>query len=202
MVDTDGDETTGEFMVTLNDDNSAIAPADVTGIVELTEPDLTPDGGEKGYPESAFTTGEAKASADRLLPSEIGIDSLQLQELITGLGAVLTSGGEALSFTYDASTATLTGTVNGETAMTLSFSAQQASDGFNLDITPTLTLFKPIDHLPDSQSTEFVSFKGIDLSSPCGCRQKTVTVTLLIPSPCSVLKSSTGSHRLLPQRPN
>ncbi|WP_028025430.1 retention module-containing protein [Enterovibrio calviensis] len=164
VVDTDNDTVSDELTVTLNDRDGDAGSADVVGKVELTEPDLTPNGAEVAYPDDSSVTAKLKATDDRLLPSDVQIDSFVLTDLITNLNAVLTSGGEPVVFTYDESTATLTGKANNELVMTISLSGVQNSDGFSVDVTPLLTLHKPLDHLNDDKSNDSVSFNGDKIS--------------------------------------
>ncbi|MDD1793095.1 retention module-containing protein [Enterovibrio sp. ZSDZ42] len=160
VVDTDNDSVSGEFTVTLNDSDGVAGSADVLGTVEMTEPDLTPEGVEVGYPDESSVTVKLTATDDRLLPSDVQIDSLVVAKLISDLNAVLTSSGDSVVFTYDESTATLTGKANNELVMTISLTGVQNSDGFSVDVTTLLTLYKPLDHLPDDKANDFVEFSG------------------------------------------
>ncbi|OEE67526.1 hypothetical protein A1OO_17425 [Enterovibrio norvegicus FF-33] len=160
VVDTDGDEATGQFTITLNDDDDTPLIVGVGETISLTEPDLTPTGSQTGYPESSSGTAFIRAITDRLLPSEVRIDSTLVTALLAELNAVLTSGGEPVVFTYDDTTGTLTGKVSNELVMTLSLSAVQNADGFGLDITPSLTLHQPLDHLTSASNNTFVTFDG------------------------------------------
>ncbi|WP_407330373.1 retention module-containing protein [Enterovibrio sp. 27052020O] len=163
-VDTDGDEVTGQFTVTLNDNDGEPSPVGVVDTISLTEPDLTPTGNQTGYPESSSGTAVVKATTDRLLPSEVRIESTVVPALVADLNAVLTSGGQPVVFTYDDTTGTLTGKVGSELVMTLSISAVQSADGYGIDITPTLTLHQPLDHLTSASNNTLISFDGDTIS--------------------------------------
>ncbi|WP_232313336.1 T1SS-143 repeat domain-containing protein [Enterovibrio coralii] len=162
-TDTDGDAISAEFTVSIKDsDASGIIQA--SGTVELTEPDLTPDTGGQGYPDSADTAIQIRTQNDRLLPNTAGIEESQVATVLSNLNGVLTSDGHAVVFSYDATTRTLTGTANNETVLTVTFPAVQGANGFDVVVSPTLTLLKPLDHDENGTANANISINGTDIS--------------------------------------
>ncbi|USH03897.1 retention module-containing protein [Grimontia kaedaensis] len=159
VTDIDGDEVTGEFTVTIEDDDSAIIPS-TDKTLPITEPDLTPDGAQVGYPDTSTVSLTVNARTDRLIPDDVRISSTQLDDLIKDMEEVLTSNGESINFEYDQTTGVLSGRVDGELVITLSFAATQSSDGYGLVIEPSITLYKPIDHNADAISNTKVTIDG------------------------------------------
>ncbi|MGF1706856.1 retention module-containing protein [Enterovibrio baiacu] len=159
VTDTDGDAADGEFTITLNDVDPLITPSEDI-VVSVDEPDLTPEGAETGYPDSSSTQFNIGAVTDRLLPSSIGIAADAVSDVLTALNASLTSAGQALSFTYDDASATLTGTVNGNEAMVISFRADQSVGGLGLAVTASVKISMPIDHLDNANTTGIVVIDG------------------------------------------
>ncbi|MEC6817257.1 hypothetical protein VXS05_19865, partial [Photobacterium toruni] len=84
-----------------------------------------PQTGEQGYPVSGNTTIVIEAGADRLDPSKVTIDPVQLTKLISELELELTTGdNQAISFSYDSATGQLVGvTATGEQVVTVSLDA-------------------------------------------------------------------------------
>ncbi|CZF79088.1 Poly(beta-D-mannuronate) C5 epimerase 1 [Grimontia celer] len=159
VTDIDGDEVTGEFTVTIQDDDSAVIPS-TDKTLSITEPDLTPEGTQVGYPDTSTVSLAVNAVTDRLIPDEVRISSSQLDDLIKDMEEVLTSNGEPIDFEYDQTTGVLTGRVDGELVMTLSFPATQGVDGYGLVIEPSITLHKPVDHNADATSNTRVTING------------------------------------------
>ncbi|WP_281544452.1 retention module-containing protein [Grimontia sp. SpTr1] len=159
VTDIDGDEVTGEFTVTIQDDDSAIIPS-TDKTLPITEPDLTPDGAQVGYPDTSTVSLTVNARTDRLIPDDVRISSAQLDDLIKDMEEVLTSNGKPIDFEYDQTTGVLSGRVDGELVMTLSFPATQGVDGYGLVIEPSITLFKPVDHNADATSNTRVTING------------------------------------------
>ncbi|SKA50927.1 retention module-containing protein [Photobacterium toruni] len=145
-TDNDGDTANGQVVITIND--GADAGGDEYGEITLTEGDLTPQAGEQGYPVSGTTTIVIEAGADRLDPSKVTIDPVQLTKLISELESELTTGdNQAISFSYDSTTGQLVGvTATSEQVVTVSLNAVQAANGHDIDVTVTINQDKPLNH--------------------------------------------------------
>ncbi|WP_256383924.1 retention module-containing protein [Photobacterium toruni] len=145
-TDNDGDTANGQVVITIND--GADAGGNEYGEITLTEGDLTPQAGEQGYPVSGNTTIVIEAGADRLDPSKVTIDPVQLTKLISELESELTTGdNQAISFSYDSATGQLVGvTADGEQVVTVSLDAVQAANGHDIDVTVTINQDKPLNH--------------------------------------------------------
>ncbi|SKA55078.1 T1SS-143 domain-containing protein [Enterovibrio nigricans DSM 22720] len=166
-IDTDNDAVSAEFTVTIKD-SSELPTTGVTGDITLSEPDLTPGSGQQGYPDSADTDVTITALNDRLIPESAGLEETQLASILANLNGSLTSDGVSVVFTYDTSTHTLVGMANNEKVIAVSFEGTQAANGFSVDITPTLTLYKPLDHLDSgvSNNTLTVNEDNISIALP------------------------------------
>ncbi|WP_156734965.1 retention module-containing protein, partial [Photobacterium aquimaris] len=145
-TDNDGDSTQGQVVITVTD--GADAGGNEHGDITITEGDLTPQAGEQGYPVSGNTTIVIEAGADRLDPTKVTIDPVQLTQLISELESELTTGdNQAISFSYDSATGQLVGvTADGEQVVTVSLDATQAANGHDIDVTVTIVQDKPLNH--------------------------------------------------------
>ncbi|PML81364.1 hypothetical protein BCT69_08510 [Enterovibrio norvegicus] len=159
VKDTDGDTADGQFTITLNDVEPLVTPS-INVVVSVDEPDLTPQGSETGYPDSSSTSFNIGSIHDRLLPDSIGIAAESVSTIVAALNAKLTSGGQAISFSYDEASATLTGTVNGNEAIVITFSAHQTVGGPGLGATASVKISMPIDHVEDASLTGLVEIDG------------------------------------------
>ncbi|WP_325892581.1 retention module-containing protein [Grimontia sp. NTOU-MAR1] len=159
VTDIDGDEVTGEFTITIKDDDSTVVPT-TSKVLPITEPDLTPNDSQVGYPDSSSVSFEVSARTDRLMPEDVRISSSELADLIKDMEEVLTSSGKSIDFEYDQTTSILSGRADGELVMEISFPATQGIDGYGLEIEPSITLYKPVDHNADATSNSKVSIDG------------------------------------------
>ncbi|MBD8513689.1 retention module-containing protein [Photobacterium sp. CAU 1568] len=158
ITDEDGDTNTGIITVTVTDGDDPAGGGTIT--LALTEPDLSPS----GYPATNSTTADVIAGEDRLDPSTIEIDPAQLQGLIDELEAELTSGGQALTFSYDSATGELTGALSdGTPALTITLTAAQAANGQDVTLSFATTQHLPLDHHQAGNNTGLVSVNGTDL---------------------------------------
>ncbi|UIP30295.1 retention module-containing protein [Photobacterium sp. TLY01] len=158
ITDQDGDTNTGTITITVTDGDDPAGGGTIA--LSLTEPDLAPS----GYPATNATTADVVAGEDRLDPSTIEIDPAQLQDLIDELEAELTSGGQALTFTYNAATGELTGALtDGTPALTITLTAAQAANGQDVTVSFSTTQHLPLDHDQAGNDTGLVSVNGTDL---------------------------------------
>ncbi|MCF7352693.1 type I secretion C-terminal target domain-containing protein [Vibrio sp. CK2-1] len=150
-TDTDGDTADGSLVFSVED--GANATGGQTGTIEITEGDLSPMDPDvpntEGYPVSGEVTGiNVPAGIEKLDPATVQIKPSDLDLLITELQADLTSGGQPIVFTFDPTTATLVGRVNGVDALTIVLSAEDdGSGGVNIGVSMTQHL--PLDHSHD-----------------------------------------------------
>ncbi|NAW63727.1 retention module-containing protein [Photobacterium halotolerans] len=158
ITDEDGDTNTGTITITVTDGDDPAGGGTIA--LALTEPDLAPS----GYPATNATTADVIAGEDRLDPTTIEIDPAQLQDLIDELAAELTSGGQALTFTYDAATGELAGTLaDGTPALTITLTAAQAANGQDVTLSFSVTQHLPLDHDQSGNDTGLVAVNGTDL---------------------------------------
>ncbi|MCQ1058698.1 retention module-containing protein [Photobacterium sp. ZSDE20] len=154
-TDFDGDSTDGLVVLISIDGNSP--PGGETGEITFVEPDLAPN----NYPEAGQDTIELTPGVDRLDPDTVTIDERVLADFINELEQEISSGGEALTFTYDDATDVLSGVrPDGEVAMTLTLTSVQSADGLGITITADLVQLLPLDHLTSGNSDGFVSVSG------------------------------------------
>ncbi|PSU45288.1 hcalcium-binding protein [Photobacterium frigidiphilum] len=150
-TDKDGDSASGSMNISITD--GANASGDETVSVEITEPDLSPN----GYPVSAETDITLNAGEDRLDVTTVGIDATQQAALISELEAELTSGGETLAFTLE--NGVLVGKLpNGAIAVSVTVTAVQA--GQDVTVTVKVDQLLPLDHNASGNSTGYVSEDG------------------------------------------
>ncbi|MGR5063757.1 retention module-containing protein [Photobacterium sp. DNB22_13_2] len=154
-TDFDGDSTDGLVVLISIDGNSP--PGGETGEITFVEPNLAPN----NYPETGQDTIELTPGVDRLDPDTVTIDELVLADLINELEQEISSGGEALTFTFDEATDVLSGVrPDGEVAMTLTLTSVQSADGLGITITADLVQLLPLDHLMSGNSEGLVSVSG------------------------------------------
>ncbi|WP_049788995.1 T1SS-143 repeat domain-containing protein [Photobacterium profundum] len=150
-TDKDGDSASGSMNVSITD--GVNASGGETASVEITEPDLSPN----GYPVSAETDITLNAGEDRLDVTTVGIDATQQAALISELEAELTSGGETLAFTLE--NGVLVGKLpNGAIAVSVTVTAVQA--GQDVTVTVKVDQLLPLDHNASGNSTGYVSENG------------------------------------------
>ncbi|KLV05526.1 hypothetical protein ABT56_11190 [Photobacterium aquae] len=154
-TDFDGDTATGSIVLNIVDGNSP--PGGETGAITITEPDLQPD----SYPGTGQDIIDIAPGIDRLDPTTVMIDELQLADLLAALTQSLSTGGNALSFSYDATNGVLSGaTTSGELVVTLTLTAVQSPDGLGISVTADLVQLRPLDHLADGANNRYVSVDG------------------------------------------
>ncbi|WP_245903529.1 DUF5801 repeats-in-toxin domain-containing protein [Photobacterium indicum] len=150
-TDKDGDSASGSMNISITD--GANASGGETVSVEITEPDLSPN----GYLVSAETDITLNAGEDRLDVTTVGIDATQQAALISELEAELTSGGETLAFTLE--NGVLVGKLpNGAIAVSVTVTAVQA--GQDVTVTVKVDQLLPLDHNASGNSTGYVSENG------------------------------------------
>ncbi|TVO36814.1 type I secretion C-terminal target domain-containing protein [Vibrio algivorus] len=153
-TDTDGDTADGSLVFSVTD--GANAQGGGTGTIAITEGDLSPSDpvvpNTGGYPVSGEVTGiNVPSGVENLDPTTVGIKPSDLNQLITELQADLTSGGQPIVFTFDPSTATLVGRVNGDDVLTIVLSAESDGNG-GVNISVSMTQYLPLDHSHDDES--------------------------------------------------
>ncbi|WP_145981760.1 DUF5801 repeats-in-toxin domain-containing protein [Vibrio algivorus] len=152
-TDTDGDTADGSLVFSVTD--GANAQGGGTGTIAITEGDLSPQDSDVpntgGYPVSGEVTGiNVSSGVENLDPTTVGIKPSDLNQLITELQADLTSGGQPIVFTFDPSTATLVGKVNGDDVLTIVLSAESDGNG-GVNISVSMTQHLPLDHSHDDE---------------------------------------------------
>lgn len=163
VTDKDGDTDAGVLNVSITDSPNAAGSNQVN--LAYTEGNLS---GANLYPVSDVKTFTVISGGDRLLPSSINIASNVIASLITELQAEVKSNGQAITFTYDTTTHTLTGKTGATTVLTLSISSSQNVNGKDVDASITVTQYQPLDHLASGNSTGLVSVNGqtIQITTP------------------------------------
>ncbi|MDO6498489.1 retention module-containing protein [Photobacterium sanguinicancri] len=155
--DSDNDATVpnGELIITINDGIDPSGAFTTQDNADLREGSLSiPTGQAGGYPASDTASFTFVAGADRLDPSSITIDPTQLAALMAELTADVLSAGQALSYSFDATTNTLIGELAGQTLLVITFSAVNVtgvSAGVNagaedVRVNLTMTQNAPLDH--------------------------------------------------------
>ncbi|MDO6543035.1 retention module-containing protein [Photobacterium sanguinicancri] len=173
--DSDNDATVpnGELIITINDGIDPSGAFTTLANADLREGSLsTPTGQADGYPASDTASFTFAAGIDRLDPSSITIDPAQLASLIAELTADVLSAGQALSYSFDATTNTLTGELAGQTLLVITFSAVNvsgSSSGVNAgaeDVMVNLTLTQnaPLDHNINGNSQGLVQVSGAQIA--------------------------------------
>ncbi|PSW76341.1 hcalcium-binding protein, partial [Photobacterium angustum] len=154
--DYDGDNSKpGQITINIHDGEDA--KGGETGSIVITEGDLQPTAGERGYPVSGDVEIAVKAGVDRLDPMKVSIDSTHLSALIDELQSELTASGSKISFSYH--DGQLIGTANGQVVLTVTVSAVQAANGHDVDVKVSITQHAPLDH-HGSETSGFVSVDG------------------------------------------
>ncbi|WP_298625103.1 DUF5801 repeats-in-toxin domain-containing protein [uncultured Legionella sp.] len=152
-TDSDNDSDTATLTLKINDGDNP-AGGNVVNLA-VTEGSLS---GTPGYPVSNAQTTTIMAGSDRLLPNTINIDSTVIAAIISELTTEVKSGGQAVTYTYDSTTHTLTGKIGADTVLTLSITANQ--NGQNVDVSVTFTQYKPLDHVATGNNTGYVTVNG------------------------------------------
>ncbi|WP_235956081.1 hypothetical protein [Grimontia sedimenti] len=153
VTDDDGDSTTSEFTLTINDaGNASGESATESGGFEITENQLN----EPAQTANGTITLDAKT--DRLQPDSLSIANLS--ELQSELNE-LTSGGDSLTFSIEPGTAGNVIELVGKKAdgtevvsLTLTTTQQPGSGAQGISIASVFTLNEPLDHIEDSKFTD------------------------------------------------
>lgn len=154
VEDRDGDTAQGVVTVTITDGTDPAGGN--TAAIAFTEGDLSPSPPTVGYPVSGSSQITIAAGVDRLNPTTITLDPVQIANLLNEFAAEVTAGGNAVVATWTAApnansgvgtlTLTTTGEGGGEVVLTAVLTATQNSDGQQVDITTVVTQFSPLDH--------------------------------------------------------
>ncbi|MGF1683229.1 retention module-containing protein [Photobacterium minamisatsumaniensis] len=159
VTDDDGDSDQSQITVTLLD--GADPAGGETAQTSFTEPDLEPN----EYPASTTASITLAAGSDRLVVDSVTIDPAQLEAVIDDFQSLLTSAGEAITFSFDENTGVLEGRLPDDTlAVSLALSAVQASDDRGIAGEVTVTQFVPLDHLEASQSSPYITTSGTEIT--------------------------------------
>ncbi|CAH0535813.1 hypothetical protein VST7929_03287 [Vibrio stylophorae] len=138
-----------------------LAPAGgETVSLTLAEPDLDPN----GYAATAQAFVTIAGGSEQMAPDSVAIDPDALAALLAELNSDIFSGGDPVVFTYDPVTNTLLGEVNGTPALEIVLDGAQNPNGFDLDLTITMTQYLPLDHLPSGDSSGAVTVNGDQLA--------------------------------------
>lgn len=159
-----GFDTQGFFEdeVFLDDEDDGIpivmAPGGEIASITLTEADLDPLGyNSRGdYPVIMQQSVLVEARTLALQPETFTFEPQSLASLLQELNAELTSGGQALSFVFDADSNAIIGTLDGEVYLTIQLNVS-SPDGRDVQIDVEVNLAKPLDHLAEANSTGLVS---------------------------------------------
>ncbi len=109
------------------------------------------------YPQSITTTETIIAGSLALSPDSFIPETLSLTSLLTELNSDITSSGQPVIFTYDATTNSIVG-VQG-TDEVLRIDIDVVSVGNNIELSLTTTISQPIDHVPSVGGGQ-VSYTG------------------------------------------
>ncbi|PSX33442.1 hcalcium-binding protein [Photobacterium kishitanii] len=155
-IDNDGDSTSGELNITIEDGGDSINVDRVTII--LTEGDLDPMQGAGDLPYPVEQSGQLilRTDDDRILASTAKIDPSQQQTLINELTAELTSGGQPLIFSID-SDGNLIGKLAGSDTVAIRVDLTATQTGNNVTIDIKITQNIPLDHHQSQSSSGFVT---------------------------------------------
>lgn len=123
----------------------------------LTEGDLSVLAGDSGpgYPISTSVSVEVDAGTRPLDPTTFTFEPVQLQSLLTELNNEITSGGKPVEFSFDATTNSIIGVLDGKTIFSATISA---STDNNRDVTVTVDVIVsgPLDHLNQGNNSGLV----------------------------------------------
>lgn len=159
-----GYDTVGFFDEELSQDSAddgipiVKAPGGETASISLTEADLQPLGysDNRGYPVILQQSVLVESRTLALQPDTFTFEPQSLASLLQELNAELTSGGQPLSFVFDADSNSIIGTLDGEVYLTIQINTS-SPDGRDVQVDIEVNLAKPLDHLPSANSTGLVS---------------------------------------------
>uniref|UniRef100_UPI0003656D59 retention module-containing protein n=1 Tax=Vibrio sp. 624788 TaxID=1234362 RepID=UPI0003656D59 len=97
------------------------------------------------YPQSITTTETIIAGSLALAPDSFAPETLSLASLLSELNSDITSSGQPVTFTYDATTNSIIGVQGTDTVLSIDINA--VSVGNNIELSLTTTIFQPIDHV-------------------------------------------------------
>ncbi|OAM97901.1 retention module-containing protein [Vibrio europaeus] len=110
------------------------------------------------YPQSVTSSVTIFAADLSLDPTSFVPEPLSLASLLSELNSDITSNGESVTFTYNATTNTITG-VDGDGNPVLTIDIDAASVGRDVGLELTTTILQPIDHTPSVGGGQ-VAFTG------------------------------------------
>lgn len=110
------------------------------------------------YPQSVTNSVTIFAADLSLDPTSFVPEPLSLASLLSELNSDITSNGESVTFTYNATTNTITG-VDGEGNPVLTIDIDATSVGRDVGLELTTTILQPIDHTPSVGGGQ-VAFTG------------------------------------------
>ncbi|WP_425667298.1 retention module-containing protein [Vibrio tubiashii] len=110
------------------------------------------------YPQSVTSTVTIFAADLSLDPTSFVPEPLSLASLLSELNSDITSNGESVTFTYNATTNTITG-VDGDGNPVLTIDIDATSVGRDVGLELTTTILQPIDHTPSVGGGQ-VAFTG------------------------------------------
>ncbi|WP_373947879.1 retention module-containing protein [Vibrio pomeroyi] len=97
------------------------------------------------YPQSITTTETIIAGSLALAPDSFAPETLSLASLLSELNSDITSSGQPVTFTYDATTNSIVGVQGTDTVLSIDINA--VSVGNNIELSLISTIFQPIDHV-------------------------------------------------------
>ncbi|MEZ9451895.1 retention module-containing protein, partial [Vibrio splendidus] len=98
------------------------------------------------YPQSVTTTETIIAGSLALAPNSFIPETLSLASLLSELNSDITSSGQSVIFTYDATTNSIVGVQGTDEVLRIDIDA--VSVGNNIELSLTTTISQPIDHVP------------------------------------------------------
>ncbi|MGF1875210.1 hypothetical protein L4D77_07770 [Photobacterium frigidiphilum] len=162
VTDDDGDTASGTINIEVADGTDATGGESHT--MTAVEGDLETSTGGTTYPKTTSDSFMVTAGEDRLDPTTVNVDPVQVAALITELESELTSGGESLVFLLSADGSTLVGTTTpgGDVALTITLSGTQVGDDINVNVEFKQHL--PLDHNNPTDADGFVKTNGDDIT--------------------------------------
>ncbi|MEZ8574254.1 retention module-containing protein [Vibrio splendidus] len=109
------------------------------------------------YPQSVTTTETIIAGSLALAPDSFIPETLSLASLLSELNSDITSSGQSVIFTYDATTNSIVGVQGTDEVLRIDIDA--VSIGNNIELSLTTTISQPIDHVPSVGGGQ-VSYTG------------------------------------------
>ncbi|WP_019350753.1 retention module-containing protein [Vibrio splendidus] len=109
------------------------------------------------YPQSVTTTETIIAGSLALAPNSFIPETLSLASLLSELNSDITSSGQSVIFTYDATTNSIVGVQDTDEVLRIDIDA--VSVGNNIELSLTTTISQPIDHVPSVGGGQ-VSYTG------------------------------------------